>query len=632
MKKQNYSHINENSNKKRFLLFIQTFEETLFYYSFESYKLPALNSHFLCLDFLQTYSDVENGTILEGNFIPLIEEFENLISNDKLILEHLCNTDILFSQLGKNSEVINLKDLELKAKIKRYEKIAEYIADFSSLNSNYLSSILDLLIENIFTPETDTYKQYKNIYHLTRVLATDLVNSGYSQEYLYSIVRSFFYNRDNNLDCSSDILVEFFNKFCFRTYKYQVRFGVNNFLKNIYKQIDSLDIQDASEKDKVQFNLQHKKAIVVSQLLESLDEYTAAEKTFNLLNQINELHRLAQHHKSNSVKPTAEVSLIQDDIILFTKKITLADNVLLHSKNTTHIEALLYDTSLIENHDLPQTFFRAVHYHNSAIDSKEPSNQLLNLWMIIETLIPYKSGDHDRIVEICRILTTLLSKQYLYSQILQLYNDLENIIPEELSIALKQIDNIEKPLSKFAAILSLKNYSTVYDNLYTSIEDFPLLQYRLHFYSKEIFINTETVYNELQRHKKKIEWQIMRIYRNRNMIVHTGNHMPYISIILSNLHYYTDALLDTVMEYYHIGITDNQTIFFKLMIDELTYFKELGISLDKKNKKFTSKEITEENFNYIIFNSYEGNVVKNAIHEAINSYHTKLASLPDSEN
>ena len=60
-------------------MFVQTLEEVLFYYSFESYKLPALNSHYLCYDLLRTKQNIEQKAITEGNFIPLSEEFENAI-------------------------------------------------------------------------------------------------------------------------------------------------------------------------------------------------------------------------------------------------------------------------------------------------------------------------------------------------------------------------------------------------------------------------------------------------------------------------------------------------------------------------------------------------------------------------
>lgn len=42
MKKSEYNNIKKSCNRNKFIMFVQTLEEVLFYYSFESYKLPAL--------------------------------------------------------------------------------------------------------------------------------------------------------------------------------------------------------------------------------------------------------------------------------------------------------------------------------------------------------------------------------------------------------------------------------------------------------------------------------------------------------------------------------------------------------------------------------------------------------------
>ena len=75
MKKSEYNNIKKSCNRNKFIMFVQTLEEVLFYYSFESYKLPALNSHYLCYDLLRTKQNIEQKAITEGNFIPLSEEF-----------------------------------------------------------------------------------------------------------------------------------------------------------------------------------------------------------------------------------------------------------------------------------------------------------------------------------------------------------------------------------------------------------------------------------------------------------------------------------------------------------------------------------------------------------------------------
>lgn len=147
------------------------------------------------------------------------------------------------------------------------------------------------------------------------------------------------------------------------------------------------------------------------------------------------------------------------------------------------------------------------------------------------------------------------------------------------------------------------------------LEEYPILQYRLELFSEHIFCDSKTVFEELIRHKQKIKWQIMRIYRNRNMIVHNGEHMPYLNIILGNLHYYVDAMFDALIEYYHMGIESNRIIFYAIEKEEMLYWKVLG--LDEKGRKIEGKEITEENYKKIIFNEYEGNAVKNVVKQAI---------------
>lgn len=107
----------------------------------------------------------------------------------------------------------------------------------------------------------------------------------------------------------------------------------------------------------------------------------------------------------------------------------------------------------------------------------------------------------------------------------------------------------------------------------------------------------------------------MRIYRNRNMIVHNGNYMPYLHVILGNLHYYLDAMFDVLIEYYHLGIDRNQSIFFHIQKEELRYWNILG--LDDKGKKISSVPISDLNLMEMVFNGYEGNTVKNSVNQAI---------------
>ena len=127
MKKTNYEHIEESKFRKNMIMFIQTLEEVLFYYSFESYKMPALNGHFLCMDLLQTKMNIDNKSITEGNFIPLAEEFENMIENDVVLKSYIPQIENILKRRNKLGAIVDYRKSEFKTKISKYSEAAGYI-------------------------------------------------------------------------------------------------------------------------------------------------------------------------------------------------------------------------------------------------------------------------------------------------------------------------------------------------------------------------------------------------------------------------------------------------------------------------------------------------------------------------
>ena len=79
------------------------------------------------------------------------------------------------------------------------------------------------------------------------------------------------------------------------------------------------------------------------------------------------------------------------------------------------------------------------------------------------------------------------------------------------------------------------------------------------------------------------------------MIVHDGEHMPYINTIIENLHYYVDAIFSKMMTYYKSGFFTTNNILLDLKNREFMYYKLLGKKTENK-KKNIAVEITEENY------------------------------------
>lgn len=68
----NTGHWKDERYKQGTLLFAQTLLECVFMYSFDSYKAPALNIHFLCYDFNTTVNLVEQKDNAERKLNPAI--------------------------------------------------------------------------------------------------------------------------------------------------------------------------------------------------------------------------------------------------------------------------------------------------------------------------------------------------------------------------------------------------------------------------------------------------------------------------------------------------------------------------------------------------------------------------------
>ncbi|MGI6586725.1 MAG: hypothetical protein ACOX3L_12575 [Lutisporaceae bacterium] len=193
MKKRSVSHWERNKYFDGLLLFAESLEEGTFHYSYESYKIPALNCHYLCYDVIQTAKDIERKILMDGNFIPLSEEFEQTLREDIFIKTSFDDKGTLLYIKDKNSNYYDLSASDLKAKINRYPEIATFIKDVCETGNTYLNTLMKLIVSNIFN-DSYSYDNSANIYTLTRMLISDLVNSGYSKEYLYSTVINFFFN------------------------------------------------------------------------------------------------------------------------------------------------------------------------------------------------------------------------------------------------------------------------------------------------------------------------------------------------------------------------------------------------------------------------------------------------------
>ncbi|MBC8596884.1 hypothetical protein [Qingrenia yutianensis] len=597
MIKMNLDHWNiEDKHRIGGILFAQTFIESVFMYSFDSYKAPALNAHYLCYDLLNTIHLTETKVMNKGNLLPLYEELNYTLENDISMKGFFIDKDIFYTFKDKNGDFYSLNCFENITSKKIKDSISFLKTTFES-DMNYMNTLYIMLIKNIDSA-VYTYEVLSNIVKLSRSIVTELINSGYSKAYLYTVANNHFFDNSNQIDDGISHVQKFFEFINLKAKNYKVMLGINIKSYEFFGKYIKGDFRKPKEQEKKIFNIQ-KGCLCELDDVEALDPYSAQENAMLILNPIISIHKLAKHSYRYSFSKKARVIDKQTGVQQMMNKRISPMNVNTDANNESALSNL---TSVITNYNkIPYSFFKMVELHTCALSNQEKSNQLLNLWTIIELFVETDINDSDKINQICNILSTVMCSDYINRKLIILYNEIKQCCPEVHSQYLDELDVGATAYEKFLALLSLREYNSVFDETIEKLANYPLPKYRMMYFHDEIFVDSLGILQCIESHANRLRWHIMRIYRNRNMVVHDGNYMPYINTIIENLHFYVDTIFDKLIHYYKNGIFSTSDILTHMKNIEYRYQKTLG----RGKKKNTSIALTKENYlDMILGHSY----------------------------
>ena len=586
------------------LLFAQTLLECVFMYSFDSYKAPALNIHFLCYDFNTTVKLVEQKVMQKGNLIPFYEELNFYLDNDITLQDYAIDRDVFYSFKDKNGNFYSLDNVE-NTSSKKVKDSVLYLLRLLETNSRYLNSLFDLLVSNIKS-ETYDYSNMHNIVEVTRAISTELINSGYSKIYLYNSIMEHFFNGEKTIDDNIKHLNKFIELINLKPRKYKVVLGVNGKTYNFFENIVSFSFKKARGKEKAIYNIQRGWICEIDDV-NALDPYSAHIQAMDMLRPIISIQKLAKHSCkysfSNKVRVIDKQTNKNELLNIYSNPMKIIQDTKDESARTNMAsvaEKIAY---------IPSAFFKMLELHTCALDNKDKINQLLNLWTIIEIFVETDTNDTDKINQICNNISTIMCSDYLNLKLARLFKDIISCCSGVLEDYLPDITDGTELYEKFIALISLKKYEDKFREMLERLDGYPLLQFRLRNFRYIIFKDSHGILNCLENHSNRLKWHIMRIYRNRNMIVHDGEYMPYIDTIIENLHYYVDNIFSKLISYYKGDLFSMNDIIIDLKNKELLYYKKLGKCTDSK-KKSSPIEIDEKNYLFFILgnSTYSVNV------------------------
>ena len=585
MRQNNITAWRYTSSLNCLLFFAERMDELLFHHTTDTYRYSALSIRGLAAEYCMVYRDVNFGVLNKMNLSHIIDEFADRLKND----------DIAIEILSKEYEIRFTKNYASWDKKSQYENM-QYIGRKLS-NKVYFHHITKRLNELI-----KENKQKKEIDKKTVLFVKELLDCGYDENYVYQMLHEvFFYKEVSSLNS----LDEFIGKFDFSMKKYDVYIGYSNDMSSLLPLFEKLKVSDlrVSMLDNTSVptgvKTKRQKTILKFESIESYDMYSAFE-TANAISSCVVNSYSFFRHDPYIIRTYGQVVDEDRDITTIRPQKLLKNRVSSLSREDSSKNAESLIKALFLNYENLSSFSKITRIHNSAICSENTSDSLLSLWSILESIV--EDDGEENIVDsnedkkerskIGNVISYTMP--YLKSTYIQklVQTCMADIIRWDEAFYRTNIANNgfgKNDLEHTFAFLAFQSMQQARDELYSKTETFPLLRYRVCTLYEQLH-NSKDIKSIISAHVQRINWQLCRIYRARNYIIHDAERKEYVNQeLVINLHSYVDILFSEIINNIS-NSAHNDSIY-----DAISGHKLATIIMDEKLKNQQNEDINSEN-------------------------------------
>jgi hypothetical protein len=188
-------------------------------------------------------------------------------------------------------------------------------------------------------------------------------------------------------------------------------------------------------------------------------------------------------------------------------------------------------------------------YHRLALTATSDEARFVNLWVALESLC--QGGPGSIISRVCTRISPCVSIGNIKKTITSLAMYIRHVWGDEHAQFLAIFPNSNPTLLKqedLLQVLLLQPGSRDLARLFDLTSRHPLICNRLYRVKTGIFDRPKSVADNLRYTRRNVEWQLKRIYRVRNEIVHKGSSSPRILRQLTqHLHTYLVTTLQGIV-------------------------------------------------------------------------------------
>lgn len=200
---------------------------------------------------------------------------------------------------------------------------------------------------------------------------------------------------------------------------------------------------------------------------------------------------------------------------------------------------------------LPGRIFNALEVHSLAHGSAAPRVRLVNLWSAVECLLGSQPAGSiiERVVALLApiIVWRRVEKivRYLAISIHQYRTEYELELPDASGFANCNSHSVAS--EDLLHILGKPDGHPHSQSLATYAGRHLLLRYQL-FRAWEALSNPVELRRQLAASEMRVRWQLFRIYRARNLVIHHGIDVPHATSLLDTLQYYFSVVLMRIVQ------------------------------------------------------------------------------------
>ncbi len=523
------------------LLFGQLMAEMLNPATFESFRVRTLSTISRLDEALTIIDDVQRDRLPRQSLDPIISEALWSLDCDP-VARHIAHSEIESLRQTAKGNPYTLFDLS--AHITLIRKLI-----YSDYKRNIEAKLLD---------EFNNDRAQISFREASQIYCSHLVNLGYSKPHIARLVDKDFFTSDiQRVGIKS--LKRFFRRFKETPTKFIVYTAVSRHFGQFLQKLGFSVVPEQKLPSVAAGHMTSKQNPTLSLVLltkrEAFDEYSAMISVEELLASVRALTYLDPHGIDCGWSERMFVMRLRSKSGLLQERLPITFNKPFGSRPPAGRRGkglINYAERIINSFDLASTdrLLGSINTGAFARTSQNPENQLISLWSAVEVLLSEPSRDIPRIVHYIKLLLPCICLRHIRRKFVAVSDELLVLYCRKFKDVINNSTQ-QWPTdfhTKFACAMLLAEDERRRKELLQLCTNNPLALQRL-FSLHNGYKKPKAIAVSIEDHEKRVEWQLYRIYRARNHIVHAGRVASYLNSLIMNLFEYFRGAVATIVNH-----------------------------------------------------------------------------------